>query len=771
MQKSLLVLTLLMSFTFIGCNDSGDAGAALDDTFVTDPKTSGSTQNGLCYVDQYAPDADSINRKLDIIVVPDTSGSIREERSKIALGFDKFVNSLPSEVDYRIGVILGHSGNSPKSGKLFQRDDEPLVLDSKAQSIDDILYDLNEKLKSPAGDGYSDGGEMGLYSLQNALQNNLDEIREYGVFREDAALAIVFIADEQDICFDYPEDITPVRDPQRKEERAHDKYCRDSDGNLTITPAGVLEKIKEVNGEKPLVLGAVIYNNKNTIPFFGENEIGYGYKELVELSGGITIDMANGDYGDGLTNLGTIAQASVKPENTFNLKTSGIDLASIRVTVDGSDVGYSYLAETNQILLDNERSPFSVARVEYCEKKEEPLIATQVVAGGLHTCAVYVDGKVKCWGRSNFGQLGYGNADTIGDDETIDTVPFLNIDEKVIDLSAGLFHNCAVLESGKVMCWGANDRGQLGLGHTDNVGLIEDLSMAVKLDLGEPVKRIYSGTKYNCALLDSGNIKCWGDNTFGQLGYGNTNHIGDDEDLSGLAIVPIGSSIQQMDISTISNHTCAALTNGDLKCWGNNNFGQLGYGHTNNLGDDELVSTIPNVPFSSKVLQLATGSSHTCALIEGQKVRCWGRNSFGQVGLGYVDIIGDDEAANSIAPIYLSGDGSDNFSMVATGNNHTCSITGDGKVHCWGRGNNGALGLADTINIGDDEVLDINNTLVNIADKEFSQITGGSNHTCALEKSKGEVICWGQNSFGQLGLGHLDQVGDNEIPSEFVKLK
>tara|TARA_B100001971_G_C18268046_1_gene596727 strand:+ start:167742 stop:170057 length:2316 start_codon:yes stop_codon:yes gene_type:complete len=771
MQKIIFPLLLFTLFVLSACNDGGTTSAALDDAFEVDPKTSGSTQTGLCYVDQYAPDEESINRKLDIIIVPDTSGSIIDERSAIAQGFDFFVNSLPEEVDYRIGVILGHSDNTPYAGAIYQRGSEPEVLDSIIHPIEDILSDLDYKMKNPHTDGKSDGGEMGLYSLNKAITDNLASIQAQGLFREDAALAIVFVADEQDICYEYPDGGVGVPDPQGGEVNSKNKYCKDAEGNLIITPKSVLDNIKLINGNKPLVLGAVIYNNEATVPNGGENEIGYGYKEIVELSGGITVDMASGDYGTGLANLGTIAQASVKPESTFNIKTSRLDLSTVKVTVNGEEVSFSYLADTNQIKLDNEREALSVARVEYCEKKEEPLITTQVIAGGLHTCAIYVDGKVKCWGQNNFGQLGYGHSDILGDDETIDSVPFLNIDEKVIDLSAGLFHNCAVLESGKVLCWGANDKGQLGLGHTDSVGINEDLSAATKLDLGEAAKRIYSGTKYNCALLESGNIKCWGDNTFGQLGYGNTDTIGDDEDLSGLSIVPIGSSIQQMDISTISNHTCAALTNGDLKCWGSNSFGQLGYGHTDNLGDDESVSSLPNVPFASKILQLATGSLHTCALGEGQKVRCWGRNSVGQVGLGYVDVIGDDEAANSIDPIDLSGDGTDNFSIVATGNNHTCVINDAGNVHCWGLGSQGALGLADTQNIGDDEALDLSNTKVDISDKQFTQISGGINHTCALEKSKGEIICWGQNSFGQLGLGHTDMIGDNESPSEFVKLK
>jgi alpha-tubulin suppressor-like RCC1 family protein len=767
MQKFITLLIFAMVFT--ACTDGG-GGANLDDTFVVDPQTSGSTQNGLCYVDTYAPDEASINRKLDILIIPDTSGSIIEERSKIALGFDSFVNSLPEEVDYRIGVMLAHSAYSSKSGVLYQKGTEPVVLDSEAMTTEDILLDLDTKMKNPSTDNKSDGGEMGLYSLYRGLNNNLESIQFEGLLREDAALAVVFVADEQDICHEYPSHITQVPDPQGKEDSSKAEFCLDSEGNYIITPQIVLDRLKEVNGEKPLVVGAVIYNNEATIPNGGENEIGYGYKEIVELAGGITVDMADGDYGDGLTRLGVVAQASVKPENSFNLKSSNLDMASFKVTVDGAEVGYSYSAQTNQVILDEERNPFSVARVEYCEKKESPLIATQVVAGGLHTCAIYVDGKVKCWGRNNFGQLGYGNVDTYGDDETIDSIPFLDISEKVIDLSAGLFHNCAVLEGGDVLCWGANDKGQLGLGHMDNIGDDETLAGATRINLGEAAKRIYSGTKYNCALLESNNIKCWGENNFGQLGYGHTDNIGDDESLSGLNTVPVGSSIIQMDISTISNHTCAALTNGELKCWGLNNFGQLGYGHSDNIGDDESITGIASIPFSSNILQLATGSLHTCALGAGQKVRCWGRNSSGQVGLGYDDIIGDDEAANSVAAIDLSGDGSDSFSMVATGNSHTCVINANNQVHCWGLGSLGALGNGDNQNIGDDEALDLTNTKVNIA-AEFTQISGGINHTCALEKSEGKVICWGQNSFGQLGLGHVDNIGDDEDPSEFVKLK
>lgn len=766
-------ILLLSAISLFSCENGGGGGSAaiedaLDDSFQTELATTGATQNGLCYVDQYAPDEADIVRDLDILIVPDTSTSLKEERGDIADGFDFFLKAIPEEVSVRVGVVLAHSDKSPKSGRLFQRDLEPLVLDSQELTIEDLISGLNEKIKSPAGDGRSDGGEMGLLSLEKALTQNKDHLIENGLLRENASLLVIFIADEQDICYEYPEHIIPVFDKQKKEPKAKADFCMDENGVLAITPHTTVEAIKSAAEDRPYVVGGVIYTNLDTMPVNGENEIGYGYKEVVEIAGGINVDLASGDYGPGLERLGTMARAAVKAESTFNLKATNLDLDSFKITVDGQDVAYSYLAETNQIQLTEERDALSVARIEYCEKKQSPLIATQVVAGGFHSCAVYREGGVKCWGQNNFGQLGYGNVENLGDDETVDSLDFLDIDERVVDLSAGLFHNCAVLESGKILCWGANDRGQLGLGHKDSIGDDETLTNAVKLDFGEKAQRIYSGTKYNCALMESQNIICWGENSSGQLGLGIAEDIGDDEDASSFTYTNVGAKVLQMDISTISNHSCAALTNGDVKCWGNNNFGQLGYGHTDKLGDDEEPASLPSLSFSNNILKLATGFLHTCALGAGQKIQCWGFNNLGQVGLGYSDTIGDDEAANSIGALALTE--SKPMITMATGNNHTCSIGIDFKVYCWGLGALGATGHGNNQNIGDDEAVTASNSLVNIS-AEFSQISGGLNHTCALEKSEGKVICWGQNNQGQLGLGHTRNIGDDEIPSEFVNLK
>lgn len=765
MLKTITLITLF-TYLFVACEESGDSAVsdALDEAFNTDPTASGQVQIGQCYEDQYAPVADTITRKLDIILVPDTSGSINEERASIANGFTSFINSLPAEIDFRIGVVLGHGPNSARSGKLYQKGSEDLVLDSQILDTASIISGIHTKLVNPATDGASDGGEMGFLSLTEAITTNLGMIRSQGLLRDDAALAIVFIADEQDICADFPEGVIPVLDPQGKETSSYNNHCVDGDDNLLYYPEQLFEELNNLQEQRPLIIGGVIYNNNETIPFNGENEIGYGYKELIELSNGISVDLANGDYNDGLENLGKMAQVSVKPEQDFQLSTNLLEPSSLEVLVNGSPANHTYDAELNIVSLTSERDPFSVVRINYCEKEEVPNQVFKLVAGGSHTCAILHDGSLKCWGQNTSGQLGQGNTDTIGDDELPSSAMAINFGQKVVDAAAGLSHTCVLLEDQTVKCFGDNSRGQLGLGHTDNIGDNETADTFASVPLGTAVKSIYAGTRFNCALLINQEVKCWGENNFGQLGYGHTDNLGDDEDLSSYGNLALGDDVIQMDISTISYHTCAVLkSSNSLKCWGLNNQGQLGHGHTDNLGDDETPDSYGTVAFGNEVLQIATGASHTCALSSGQQVRCWGANSVGQTGFGSNTTIGDDEAADS-AP-YLDFDGAD-ISMVATGNTHTCAIGTDDSLHCFGLAVLGQLGHGNKNNIGDNESI-TGNSKVEI-DIALSQVALGLHHTCALTKDEGRVICFGLNSFGQLGYGNKANIGDDEVPWEFV---
>src|SRR5262249_23343068 len=148
-------------------------------------------------------------------------------------------------------------------------------------------------------------------------------------------------------------------------------------------------------------------------------------------------------------------------------------------------------------------------------------------------------------------------------------------------------------------------------------------------------------------------------------------------------------------------HTCARLADGTVRCWGDGGNGRLGYGNTNNIGDNEAPITAGAVSVGGNVAALATGGGHTCGLLANRAVRCWGANSFGQLGYGFANNIGDNEAPSTAGPVDL-GSGS-SAAMIATGELHSCAVLSNGTVRCWGLGSEGRLGYASTTTIGDNE--------------------------------------------------------------------
>ena len=163
-------------------------------------------------------------------------------------------------------------------------------------------------------------------------------------------------------------------------------------------------------------------------------------------------------------------------------------------------------------------------------------------------------------------------------------------------------HTCAVLDDDSIKCWGSNYNGKLGLGDTNNRGddwnEMGDNLLAVNLGTGRKVKAISAGRSHTCAILDDDSVKCWGYNYNGQLGLGDTNTRGDNWNEMGdnLPAVNLGTGRKAKAISAGGSHTCAALDDGSVKCWGYNN-GQLGIGYLNNRGDDpyEMGDKLPLV--------------------------------------------------------------------------------------------------------------------------------------------------------------------------------
>ena len=196
-----------------------------------------------------------------------------------------------------------------------------------------------------------------------------------------------------------------------------------------------------------------------------------------------------------------------------------------------------------------------------------------------------------------------------------------------------------------------------------------------------------------------------------------------------------------------------------MKCWGSNVYGQLGYGHTNNIGDDESVSTVGNVSLAGASIMVTTGNRHTCALLSDNTVSCFGDNSFGQLGYGHTLKVGDDEVPSSVTLV----DTGYQVSNIYAGNLTTCAISMDGQAKCWGRNNAGQLGMGHMLSIGDDELPSSSGYIA--LGKTVDQVGGGLNHHCFVTKDDGLVKCIGDAAKGQLGNGSILDVGDDELPS------
>jgi alpha-tubulin suppressor-like RCC1 family protein len=386
-----------------------------------------------------------------------------------------------------------------------------------------------------------------------------------------------------------------------------------------------------------------------------------------------------------------------------------------------------------------------------------PTAAEQVIAGGQHTCALLDMGTVRCWGRGLSGRLGYGNSEDVGAVDTPASAGDIDVGGVVIGLAAGASHTCALLESGAVRCWGSSGSGQLGYGNTENVGEVDTPASAGDVEVGGPVKQIVAAGLHTCALLESGAVRCWGSSGSGQLGYGNTETVGDDESPASAGDVDVGGPVKQLAAG--GGHTCALLEAGTVRCWGGGGSGKLGYGNTENVGDADTPASAGDVDVGGIVKQLAAGTSHTCALLEAGTVRCWGSGGFGRLGYADTANVGDDATPADVGDVVVGVA----VEQIAAGGNHTCALLEGGTVRCWGNGADGRLGYGNTDNVGDTNVPAAVGT-VDVGGPVRAITTGGA-HTCALLES-GAVRCWGQGGNGRLGYGNTDNVGDVGTPRE-----
>jgi alpha-tubulin suppressor-like RCC1 family protein len=397
-----------------------------------------------------------------------------------------------------------------------------------------------------------------------------------------------------------------------------------------------------------------------------------------------------------------------------------------------------------------------------------------ITAGGYHTCALTVEGpgsgpnvptfedtapynqfprrlpflglsnsrldstrEVLCWGANDSGQL--GNGTEFNKNAPVAVTGLRNV---VSAIAAGGRHTCALTASGGAFCWGNNDAGQLG----DGTEAKKSAPVEV-VGLTSGVRAITAGGAHTCALTTRGSVKCWGRNDSGQLGNGT-------ETNASMAVDVVGLTNGIIAIEAGRGHTCALAHSGVVKCWGDNEDGQLGDGTT-----VDKSTPVDVMGLTRGARAIAAGGYHSCAVTTTGGAMCWGDNSQGQLGNG--------AEADKTAPSVVIGLSS-GISAISAGSGligesesfvsaHTCAVTIAGGILCWGNNDDGELGAGGVVD---------QNTPVEVAGltNGIGAVAAGGLHTCALTTS-GAVKCWGDNSQGQLGNG---LTSDSLVPVDVV---
>ena len=347
-----------------------------------------------------------------------------------------------------------------------------------------------------------------------------------------------------------------------------------------------------------------------------------------------------------------------------------------------------------------------------------PRIAVGVAGGGDHSCAMLDNGSVECWGSNSNGQIGDG---TTTDRHIPTHIPGVN-GVRVVTLSLGMAHSCAIVGNPITYCWGSNSYGELGDGTT------VDNSTPVDIDMPNlwVANSISLGESHSCAILETSGIVCWGSNGAGQLGIGsNSNKV-----TARYIITPLSTNL----LSAGDGYSCAIFNQGQLKCWGHNDHGQLGDGSTTDRNTPTSISLIG----SRSAVSVSAGDSHTCVLIENGSVQCWGLNGDYQVG--------DGSTTERHSPRLVSLPSGLWAEQVSAGGFHTCAILSDKTLRCWGNNSNGQIGDGTTVDRSSPKNVSLPSGRIPI------HVSAGYLSTCAL-LDDGSVRCWGSNGVGQLGDG------------------
>lgn len=390
--------------------------------------------------------------------------------------------------------------------------------------------------------------------------------------------------------------------------------------------------------------------------------------------------------------------------------------------------------------------------------------------GPLATCVQWRGPMMSCMGQVSPAHFYHGSP--LSPLALVSSVLPPAANAESLDFQMGDQFICAISSSNQVYCTGRDLDGQLGLNLSSNT-LTSTLLLPVNLGTGVGALTLAVGGLHSCVITNLGQVKCWGRNSAGQLGLDNTTSRGGSIAGMGdnLPVVNLGQTA--MELALGENHSCARLQDGSLKCWGQNSSGELGQGDTDNRGDTSgEMASLSSISLGSgrTVKSLSAGANHTCAILDNDTLKCWGNNQYGQLGLGDTDNRGDDpgEMGDSLPTVNL---GTNLFPVkVAAAKNFTCVIAKNSTTHvlyvkCFGLGP--YLGLGGTADKGKNPgemgdnlpSLPFGGGFTHAVDLRTHPM---ASHMCAIMRNRFDpntptntLKCWGASEIGQTGIEML----------------
>ena len=327
--------------------------------------------------------------------------------------------------------------------------------------------------------------------------------------------------------------------------------------------------------------------------------------------------------------------------------------------------------------------------------------AVAVAAGLAHTCAILAGGDVHCWGENGDLQLGSSGPST-ATPRQVEGVSGAAL------VATGERHSCVLLAgSGRVVCWGGNDRGQLGVGNTGAAALAGDA-----VEGSDGWSDLSASGAHTCAVDDDTNVWCWGDNQFGQVSADAGDIASSPED----SLTLFDSAIR---VAAGGRHSVALIDDDSLTTWGEDSSPALG------RGDPASSDPYTIVVDAFDARSISAGAEHTCGIGTDRGVRCWGSAGDGRLGV---------DGGDRFSPVDIGLDADE----VRAGGRHTCVVDGE-ELRCWGANDDGQLGAEGASGPAPHQVAG-----------SWQAVATGGQHTCAIAGDR-TVRCWGANAAGQLG--------------------